>query len=82
MKKKPKGYRELIVDGVPYQVKIGRSAVKIISDEKSEVVEFPALTGLTWTDIERGRWKGWFAVKPAMIEHWIRHKTPLYIPGI
>lgn len=82
LKTKPKGYREMVVDGVRYYFKIGRSNVKIIySDHKSEVIEFPALTGLTWTEIERGRWKKWFAVKPAMIEHWIRHQTPVYIPG-
>jgi hypothetical protein len=68
-KTKPKGYRTLTAPSATWWCKIGSWSCVLInaSTNVKHVVALTAITGMTGADIERGRWKKWFAVHPKEI---------------
>ena len=75
---KPKGYREILVDGDLIFYKVGASNVSFRWPDRSSLVAplagqiFPTMT---WDDIEHDRWKGGFSVTPGDIEKYIRSRN-------
>ena len=64
-------YRKITVNDQEYKYVIGRSYLKIRG--------LPAVNLHRWTglDIERGRWKGWFAITPQNVRDYIEGKPYL-----
>ncbi len=50
-----------------------RTALEEVEEETGEkkTIGLDKLTGLSWTDIERGHWKKWFCITPKDVENWI-----------
>lgn len=67
-----KGYRKIVVGGVEYEYKIGRSYVDIRPPEGARMTpDLRQVTGLTWDQIERGERKRVFSVTPQQIREYI-----------
>lgn len=67
-----KGYRKIVVQGVEYEYKVGRSYVDIRPPEGARMTpDLREVTGLTWDEIERGQWKRYFSVTPKQIKEYI-----------
>ena len=67
-----KGYRKISVGGTDYEYKVGRSHVDIRFPDGSRMTPTLAkLSGLTWDEVERGKWKRWFSVTPQQIREYI-----------
>lgn len=68
----PKGYRRITVGGVDYEYKVGRAYVDIRPPEGERMTPTLAeVTGLTWDEIERGKWKRYFSVTPQQVKEYI-----------
>lgn len=63
-----KGYRKINVLGRDFEYIIGRSFLKV---KGLPAVDFSTLTGMPWSDIERGVWKRWFSVTPKDVRAYI-----------
>lgn len=69
------GWRKIVVDGAMWRYRIGRSGVEARTPSRKFYDQLPAVTGMTWYDIERGQWKRWFSVTPKTIAEWIRQRV-------
>lgn len=63
--------RKITVDGKVWEYEIGSKFCVARSAEEKRLIDLSALTGLSWADIERGRWKRWFRVTPKDIASWL-----------
>lgn len=55
----------------------GKSGVWLIApDGVRRYVKFDALLEMSWTDIERAKWKGYFSVTPKNVRNYIE-RVPL-----
>ena len=66
--------RTIVVDGRTWKYKIGRQNVVARSFDSKEkrVIDFCKLTGTSWSDIERGQWRGGFSIEPKEIAVWLK----------
>ena len=64
----------LNVDGLTYRYEIMNVKVRIVADTggKTYMPLYPEVTGLTWPEIEKGILYGYFEIKPAQVQDWIR----------
>ena len=72
-------YRKIVVDDIEYKWVFGRTAI-VIRDADGAVVAKPQvtdITGLSWDDIERGTYKGYFHLTPKDVADWIRAKKDI-----
>lgn len=67
------GFRKLHVRSEIWEYKIGKNAIQLFSpDGKKHVTSQSEVTGMSWDDLERGYWKGWFkGVTPSQVKTWI-----------
>lgn len=66
-------WRKIEVGGILYEYYIGKSNVVIrntVTDRKF-TVGLDQISGMSWTDIERAKWKKYFSVVPAKIATYI-----------
>lgn len=64
--------RKLIVNDKQYEYRIGKQNTVIRYNGKSVIVDHREMIGIDWNDIERGRWKKWFSIKPKDIVEYIQ----------
>jgi len=67
-----KGYRNIVVNGIHYTWKVGRSNVSIRCEEDHYFVAFDELTDESWHTIEHDQWKENFHIGPGLVAKWIR----------
>lgn len=69
-------WRKISVNDVEWRFKIGKQNVVARNAEtgKSKVINFHHLTGLSWNEIDRGKWKGWFSITPKQIANWLNNQ--------
>jgi hypothetical protein len=65
-------WRNIVVDGVAWRWRMGRSAVVARTAGRTATAKLTVITGLSWADIERARWKGYLHVTPKQIAAWLR----------
>ncbi len=72
--KSTKGFRKIVVNGKTWWWRYGHTVVAFTNEEPKETrkVDLRTLTGMTWTDIERGHWKRWFKLTPKDIATWLQ----------
>ena len=67
-----KGYRKIVVGGVEYTYKVGRTCVDIRPPEGPRMTpNYQQLTGWSWDRIERGCHKRYFSITPQDIREYI-----------
>jgi hypothetical protein len=73
MSKKSK--RKIHLFGKVWEYIIGNGRIVIWSpDGKKYLTDMSEVSGWSWTDIERGTWKGYFSITPQMIKDHIEYK--------
>jgi hypothetical protein len=65
--------RKLHINDEEWQYKIGKSGAIVIfpPNGRKVLTDASEVSGLSWDEVERGTWKGWFHLKPSMIKDWI-----------
>lgn len=73
-----KGYRKIVANGVEFEYLVGKSNVNIRSSDDSWklTAPFTDVTGMTWYEIERAQWKGYFSITPKMIIDLLEKEVP------
>lgn len=68
--------RKIVVDGVAWRYKVGRTHVVARSDDgKSKWwISFAKLTGLSWDEVERGIRKHYLSITPRLVYNWLSSK--------
>ncbi len=73
-KKKKSFYRIIWVGSVAYQYRIGSGYVKI---RGYPPIDLSTFTGISWDQIEKGKWKKWFSITPSDIKEFIEKKIQI-----
>ena len=65
--------RKINIQGREYKYKIGKGDIVIITpSNKKHITNQSIVSGISWENLERGYWKGWFkGVTPSMIKQYI-----------
>lgn len=65
--------RRISVGGKIWYYRIGKSwcVAKEQDSGAGRRINLSNLTGMEWSDIERGQWKRWFHVTPKQIADWL-----------
>ena len=68
--------RKIVVDGVTWHYRVGRSFVVAVRDTNHEKrsISFPKLTGLSWDEVDRGIRKRWLSITPQIVYNWLSGK--------
>jgi hypothetical protein len=68
------GWRKIVVNQREWKYQIGQQNViaRAVDNRESRTIDFSKLTGLSWNDIEKGEWKGWFHITPKEIANWLK----------
>lgn len=71
-------WRRIVVDGREWRWSLGKRAGH--AEARCGAVKIAApiteVTGLSWDEVERGKWKRYFSVTPQQVADWIRSKGP------
>ena len=75
--------RKIIVNNQQFEYKVGNGNTVIKYKGKGEIVSHTKMTGLSNNDIDRGKHKRWFSIKPSQIADYIKRnyfvqRLPLY----
>jgi len=67
--------RTIVVDGRTWKWGVGKQNIIVRAQDNNESrhIDFSTLTGLSWTEIERGQWKRWFKITPKHIAAWLNN---------
>jgi hypothetical protein len=74
--------KKIHTDEGVYQYQVGRQNVLLFDPKGTKsVIPLSDISGLSWDQIERGKWKRWFSVTPSMVRDFIwrvsgRSRTP------
>lgn len=68
-----KGYRQITINGVLWQYRIGAQMVDAVCEDGSRKrTDLSTLLGASWADIERAVWKRYLKIKPNQIATWLQ----------
>lgn len=70
-----RSFRTITVNRREWKYKIGRSFIvaNAIDNNEKRLDDLPTVTGLTWDEIERGKWKQYLHITPKMIADWLKN---------
>ena len=68
-------WRQIHEPGHEIRYRLGRQFAVIVVDGARHNVNFSELTGMSWSDIERARYKGWLSIKPSDVHRHVRDKV-------
>ena len=68
--------RKINIEGDIWTYRITKAVVQIVNPDCSKKwsIPLPDFTNMTWDNIERGQWKGWFKLGPGDIADYIHHQ--------
>jgi hypothetical protein len=67
------GFRKLVLASGVWCYRVGKGFIAIFSPTGQKYVTNQSeVSGMSWSDLERGYWKKWFkGIGPGMIRQWI-----------
>lgn len=66
-----KGWRKINIRNEEWKYKIGKFNVVAKKEKETIVINLSELTCISWDEIERGVWKGYFSITPKHIANWL-----------
>ena len=67
------GRRPITVGGMNWRYRVGKHYCVAKAEDTGEgrKISLADLTGMSWSDVDRGQWKRWFHVTPKQVADWL-----------